>query len=931
MDAQESIVSDFSFAFKRRSHSPSPHDCLAPATLHRTPSTNGSQSPPPSLSDATSSHGSPKDWNPLSWNPSFSIPDMNLASPPIHWQWQQKQPPSAYLPAVDPMTLTLGEAISLGSEPQYLNPSGLPSEIPSHSTYSLLQALNVLPEATLPADPAFQGGVGYVQPLNAEMAIGPIPSEDSIQDTEAILAAIKASGIHIAALDPNSRDILSSVPIRLPTPPPPKPDLTACPPLAKHLQPTMRPSSTSSPSTYSQGSRPESPCIAEAEPQVIYGASGRPKTSHTTIERRYRTNLNARILALRRAVPALRILEKDENQNPAFPEDVVDERGFVDGVRAARKASKASILGKAAEYIHVLKKREIRLRHEATGLRLLIGSLVGGQALLREFDRTWKDRYGGDEMDDAADLSDEDDDCTDDDDDKPRKKPKITNPKPVPQKKDKKAAETTLETGKRKRGRPKKVQTPDEASPSPSSIQTIPHSSISPSTEHQEESKNLFGAQYLLGAFLFFSFFQSSTDSQLHYPHESHSGSVILPSSPKTTQSLGNVVLTDVSWIRSAAPIVGLFVLMKWAMPWVRRTLSWTSSRAESQKSQISEALAYSDTETSFRSSLLLRKSMDIGGPFTELVRFLLHVNGTSTSRVTDSLETRAWSRLVNLELVHGVSNGTTPNFGTLLALSRCSPRTPPALVALAMVAQSFSSILAQRYWDLARSMILDGSHYPEESMEAVVLKMSVQDAHSLFIKGAQQGLMDVRVDTAALQTIVAVLVLEAFHYLAKAELLRIVNCMASHAGDERAVQHRDSEIEEAMAFVSNTGATIGGPCGELLRLWKLGFHSTPNRPGSPLDALTGAAADTRDLIRVVALLRGIQETGILTPTSSTSSLRETAASPLPRAFGVPYGQRSLSNRLLLRQLLAAPVFESEDTLEDARDSIIDMLYEDRR
>lgn len=141
------------------------------------------------------------------------------------------------------------------------------------------------------------------------------------------------------------------VPIRLPTPPPPKPDLTACPPLAKHLQPTMRPSSTSSPSTCSQGSRPDSPSIADAEAQVVYGASGRPKTSHTTIERRYRTNLNARILALRRAVPALRILEKDENRNPAFPEDVVDERGFVDGVRAARKASKASILGKAAEYI----------------------------------------------------------------------------------------------------------------------------------------------------------------------------------------------------------------------------------------------------------------------------------------------------------------------------------------------------------------------------------------------------------------------------------------------------------------------------------------------------------------------------------------------------------------------------------------------------
>ena len=35
----------------------------------------------------------------------------------------------------------------------------------------------------------------------------------------------------------------------------------------------------------------------------------RPKTSHITIERRYRTNINARIQSLRMAVPALRVLE----------------------------------------------------------------------------------------------------------------------------------------------------------------------------------------------------------------------------------------------------------------------------------------------------------------------------------------------------------------------------------------------------------------------------------------------------------------------------------------------------------------------------------------------------------------------------------------------------------------------------------------------
>lgn len=139
-------------------------------------------------------------------------------------------------------------------------------------------------------------------------------------------------------------------------------------------------------------------------------ASGRPKTSHTTIERRYRTNLNARIQSLRMAVPALRVLEDrdalasapasssspgDMNdigtgkkgkarvsanavirgiKNGGFvlgggvpglngvgvggvgPDgmeviDVIDERGYVDGVKVARKCSKANVLGKAVEYI----------------------------------------------------------------------------------------------------------------------------------------------------------------------------------------------------------------------------------------------------------------------------------------------------------------------------------------------------------------------------------------------------------------------------------------------------------------------------------------------------------------------------------------------------------------------------------------------------
>ncbi|PPQ88539.1 hypothetical protein CVT25_009919 [Psilocybe cyanescens] len=136
------------------------------------------------------------------------------------------------------------------------------------------------------------------------------------------------------------------------------------------------------------------------------GSLPRPKTSHTTIERRYRTNLNARIQSLRMAVPALRVLEDREGGNgkkikknvkgsvpikgttsgiidseDGSVVDVIDERGFVDGVKVARKCSKANVLGKAVEYIRVLKKREQRLKAEQAGLKMLVAGLVGGPAL----------------------------------------------------------------------------------------------------------------------------------------------------------------------------------------------------------------------------------------------------------------------------------------------------------------------------------------------------------------------------------------------------------------------------------------------------------------------------------------------------------------------------------------------------------------------
>ncbi|KAL5514220.1 hypothetical protein ACEPAG_2308 [Sanghuangporus baumii] len=162
----------------------------------------------------------------------------------------------------------------------------------------------------------------------------------------------------------------------------------------------------------------------------------RTKTSHTTIERRYRTNLNARIQGLRAAVPALRVLEVKQGNRvgnlslkagtrrvgvdpDALPgqEDVIDERGYIDGVKVARKGSKANVLGKAVEYIHVLKRREMRLKREQEGLKALMRSLVGGPELVQQWEKMWRERFGGPEKDEinAEDAEADDDDGEDDD------------------------------------------------------------------------------------------------------------------------------------------------------------------------------------------------------------------------------------------------------------------------------------------------------------------------------------------------------------------------------------------------------------------------------------------------------------------------------------------------------------------------------------
>ncbi|CAN8098069.1 unnamed protein product [Discula destructiva] len=83
------------------------------------------------------------------------------------------------------------------------------------------------------------------------------------------------------------------------------------------------------------------------------------KTAHNMIEKRYRTNLNDKIAALRDSVPSLRVLSKS-----ARGEDTTGDREELHGLTPAHKLNKATVLSKATEYIRHLEKRNTRLNDE---------------------------------------------------------------------------------------------------------------------------------------------------------------------------------------------------------------------------------------------------------------------------------------------------------------------------------------------------------------------------------------------------------------------------------------------------------------------------------------------------------------------------------------------------------------------------------------
>ncbi|CAN8099874.1 unnamed protein product [Discula destructiva] len=102
---------------------------------------------------------------------------------------------------------------------------------------------------------------------------------------------------------------------------------------------------------------------------------GPKKTAHNMIEKRYRTNLNDKIAALRDSVPALRLmvqrLEGHEVAAADRIEDIKAEEGDDElaGLTPAHRLNKATILSKATEYLANLERKNGALVKENAALR----------------------------------------------------------------------------------------------------------------------------------------------------------------------------------------------------------------------------------------------------------------------------------------------------------------------------------------------------------------------------------------------------------------------------------------------------------------------------------------------------------------------------------------------------------------------------------
>ncbi|KDQ21396.1 hypothetical protein BOTBODRAFT_182738 [Botryobasidium botryosum FD-172 SS1] len=815
----------------------------------------------PSLSDASSLSSSASQRS--------QSPDTTWASDafPTDWKWSDMDldiaslasgigifgSPDSHAPmSIDPHAMHIHDFdpfsalggmgnMEFGLPQQQQSPS--PQDILSHASFADLssftytapsvaasQAIDITQTLSLPAAPppsiTVAAAVASAVAAAQSDAMDATLSSSSASEAEEIAARVRELVGIVEAVTQNSSPTApaaaAAAPVQAPTPPPVSAPKVAIPRLPRPAVAVRLPnlantgastgsSKSSSPNTTRLSTPVDSPACTS--PSTLAPAptgaaapttttTARPKSSHTTIERRYRTNLNARITALKHAVPALRVLESAK-----FPDCVPDERGYVDGVKAARKASKASVLGKAVEYIRVkfiycvLKKREIRLRRDTSGLRALIQGLVGGPALLARWEAEWTARFGGEEADEVQGSDGEGDDGegegdeegSEDDDESgggPRKKGRVGGKeKEIKPKKAAAGAGAGVGEvpqsagvvgpngeviGKRKRGRPRKVQPAPVPVVIPAAGVSVNAAIVSSAQGHQQSGGT---GTYLLGVFLFFSFFKSdgsssssSSSSDAYAGAATHVGTV-LSASPVLNSSFGapGAAVVEAGWtwtwvdaMHTLHTIISVLLLLSLVLPFLPqlRRRQQTSCKDEDEVHALEEKVQRTRDikralESGSRAAILRALGMSAGEAERVGVWDVLCEGGAwarswvSWSRDSDTdsahdgegegeedVEKDAWVKLAQLDLSKGRSLSFSRRLHTALALSNrlsASPsRTSAAdLGTLALLVYPISAVVAGSVWTRARR-VADGDVAPATLAEGDALALDIAEAESI-------------------------------------------------------------------------------------------------------------------------------------------------------------------------------------------------------
>jgi hypothetical protein len=307
---------------------------------------------------------------------------------------------------------------------------------------------------------------------------------------------------------------------------------------------------------------------------------------------------------------------------------------------------------------------------EQAGLRSLISGLVGGPALLREWEHEWVSRFGGPERDEAtSDVSDDEgaDDGESDEDDlnaHPKKRIKSTPKKPVKDIKPKKELTPGVVPEKRKRGRPRKVQPVPEVEAAQQQQQR----------EGMITSVPIQPPQYLLAVFAFFSFFNSPLASYSRAP-PSHTGVVLADSGTLITPAVSTSPFDWRELLQAFHLVVSGLVFFTILLPFLPKGLPRLYSLSSlpnfprtdaAKRTALINALEPAQRGTPNEPACLLTALGVYPGFLGLLSSLVIPARGGMTKTLEHKqLEQRAWVRLAEL----AVFNSTSCGF--LLAIKR--------------------------------------------------------------------------------------------------------------------------------------------------------------------------------------------------------------------------------------------------------------------